>query len=444
MSMTLRVDPTDVGLSGSSLVEQTANMQWNSERSDQMSMTATGDVDMNASMDWDDGLAIMATFEDNFTADLGLHDDVFTFSSANDYFDANTTMNFGIEDYCESFEFVPFEAAIVPTVSPTIFRERYEIVLTGKYGCRESLLQQNNLVILPHKGLEECQMECDVHDKCVGFLITSERCLLHSRASECTLYGEGNAASYVKSSSTRITTAPTSKQPSTKQPTIRLPTTAPTSTPRPAGEYKKTTPATWKCKENVPSTPHLQATRVATIEQCKTLCDAQSSCFGFNFKNEATTPAFSNNCKLYAKKCVRTTSSAWGWSFYQRTGNMLMCYEITKKTQCTATNNRNRCVWAGNACVKREPTAFPTAKPTKAPTEFSCAVLKKRRSATQRRIVQSAFGLAMLALSVRRQRFRLQNQRNRQQNSLARPLRKKCFATQRKIGQSAFGLAILA
>ena len=75
MSMTLKVDPTDVGLSGSSLVEQTANMQWNSERSDQMSMTATGDVDIRASADWNDGIDLTMSLDDTVSVDLKGHED---------------------------------------------------------------------------------------------------------------------------------------------------------------------------------------------------------------------------------------------------------------------------------------------------------------------------------------------------------------------------------
>ena len=46
--------------------------------------------------------------------------------------------------------------------------------------------------------------------------------------------------------------------------------------------------------------------------------------------------------------------------------------------QCNSKMNRAKCVWRSNACQKRQPTAFPTAKPTKIPTIFDCSTAKSR------------------------------------------------------------------
>ena len=89
MSITASVDPTgDLGFSELS-VDQTMNLQWGLGMSDderQMSMGATGDVDIRASADWSDGIDLSMSLDDTASIDLKGHED-------------GLSLNFDIEGY---------------------------------------------------------------------------------------------------------------------------------------------------------------------------------------------------------------------------------------------------------------------------------------------------------------------------------------------------------
>jgi len=80
--------------------------------------------------------------------------------------------------------------------------------------------------------------------------------------------------------------------------------------------------------------------------------------------SKASCPTKGNGCLWKNRKCTDFSCSA----------------QITKR-QCT--KYKDACVFAGSTCADRVPTPFPTRRPTKSPTVFSCSIaetLRKCRS----------------------------------------------------------------